>query len=251
MQDPDPTTRQWWQQAFGARYLDVYAHRDDASARAEVAALIALGLRGRLLDLCCGNARHTRAMRSAGLDAFGLDWSPELLGRALRAEGAERLVGRLVRADMRDLPLRAGSLDALTCLFNSFGYFDDEQNLHVLGEMRRVLRRDGFAWLDLMNAARVRDGLVASSERVVGSLRVQERRRVDERLSRVQKDVLILEKQHVVGGWTESVRLYEPDELAFALRQVGLVVERVCGDWDGREFTSGAPRMLVSARAVT
>ena len=41
----------WFEAAFRADYLAVYAHRDQASAAGEVAFLVEQGLGGRVLDL--------------------------------------------------------------------------------------------------------------------------------------------------------------------------------------------------------
>ena len=74
----------WWKAAFGAHYETLYAHRDDASAAAEVAGLLPR-LRqapGPILDACCGNGRHLAALRAAGLPAFGFDLSADLLRSA-------------------------------------------------------------------------------------------------------------------------------------------------------------------------
>jgi SAM-dependent methyltransferase len=215
-------------------------------------------------------------MRACGLAAFGLDWSPALLARALAAEepsapsrgaralpsegpgapsrGASEerpLVGRVVRADMRALPFALASFDAVACLFNSFGYFDDRENARVLDEARGVLRSDARLFLDLMNAGRTRATLVPASERALGATRIVERRRLGADDTRVEKEVVLIDGERVRDRWIESVRLYEPAELERELARAGFVVERMCGDWDGRTFGADAPRMLVVARART
>lgn len=242
----------WYDTAFGRDYLAVYPHRDLAAARSEAAALVRGGLGGRTLDLGCGFGRHTLALRELGVEAFGLDRSAELLGRAPALEagagaGGRLLAGRLVRGDFRALPFAAGSLDSVCMLFSSFGYFDDAGNARVLGELRRALRAGGLAVLDLMNPARVRDELVPESLTERDGLRLEERRALVGGGRRVVKEVR-LARGAAVREWREDVRLYEPPELEALVRGTGLRVERLAGDFGGADLAPTSPRLIAWLR---
>lgn len=243
----------WYALAFRDDYRRVYAHRDLTAARAEAAWLVEVGLEGRVLDLCCGFARHTLALAERGLDVFGLDLSMDLLRAAPELPGyAERLEGRLVRGDARFLPYREGSFDGVALLFSSFGYFGEEGDAAVLAGIARVLREGGVAFLDLMNPARVRAGLVPESEKSVSGLRIVERRRLEDGGRRVVKDVELHDAEGGVRTWTEDVRMYEEDEVRERLAAVGLRAEALAGDFGGDladgPVAAGAPRMIVRAR---
>jgi len=128
----------WYVEAFREGYLQLYPHRDLGAARREAAFLVARGLRGRVLDLCCGFGRHTLALREQGFDAIGLDLSPELLAHAAQGPGWELLRGRLLRGDARVLPFAERSFGSLVNLFSSFGYFGEEGDRQVLREIART-----------------------------------------------------------------------------------------------------------------
>jgi ubiquinone/menaquinone biosynthesis C-methylase UbiE len=82
-----------------------------------------------VLDVGCGAGRHARAFRAAGARCVGLDLSRTLLRIARGVTDAP-----LVRADMRELPIRPGSMDLTVSLFTSFGYFErDEEHAAALG----------------------------------------------------------------------------------------------------------------------
>src|SRR5512146_489586 len=99
---------EWYEEWFGEEYLALYPHRDEEDAEHLVSLLherIGWGPGWRVLDVCCGPGRHARALDAAGLRVIGRDLSAALLRRARQATDAP-----LVRADMRDLPIRARSV---------------------------------------------------------------------------------------------------------------------------------------------
>jgi SAM-dependent methyltransferase len=90
----------------------------------------------RVLDVGCGPGRHLEALTSLGAEVVGLDISAAFL-RLL-------LSGWPVRADVRSLPVRPGSFDAVICLcqggFGLLGGVDDEL---VLGQLAAAVRPGG------------------------------------------------------------------------------------------------------------
>ena len=95
----------WYDVAFRAGYLHLYAHRTDERALAEVEFVTRhlSPMAGALvLDLCCGNGRHAAAMTARGAQVIGLDYSEDLLchARTRNLSGA-----KFLRADMMPLPL--------------------------------------------------------------------------------------------------------------------------------------------------
>lgn len=238
----------WFVEAFRSDYVLVYAHRDLHSARREAKYLVAQGVKGRVLDLCCGFGRHIVALRERGVDAFGIDLSRELLDQARILPEAEALVGRLLRADARRFPVRDASLDGVVSLFSSFGYFGDEGDRAVLAEIARVLRKGGLAVLDLMNPPQVRAKLVLESRRNVGGFDVAESRALADGEKRVTKTVRISRPPAKERVWREEVRMYEPEEIAALLDRAGLEPARAHGDFDASPLSPASPRQIVIAR---
>jgi SAM-dependent methyltransferase len=241
VREPDP----WWVEAFRADYLTVYPHRDLESARQEVAHLVEQGVRGRVLDLCCGFGRHALALRKRGADVFGLDLSPDLLARARELPDGELLHDRLVRADARAIPFASGCFDALVNLFSSFGYFGDDGDARVLSEIARVLRPGGLAVLDLMNPERIRDGIVPESRTERDGVVLNEHRRLEDGGRRVVKDVVLRLDGGAARSWRESVRLYDARELETLALHRGLALLGVQGDFDGSALRPQSPRQML------
>jgi SAM-dependent methyltransferase len=233
---------EWFEQWFGEAYLRLYPHRDDEDAGAAVAlidGLIPLAGR-RVLDLACGPGRHAAQLAARGARVVGLDLSLPLLARArMRTRGAVPMV----RADMRQLPFRAGTFDLVVNLFTSFGYFaEDRQHQGVLTDAAALLRPGGAFVLDFFNAAAVRHGLVPREERVVGSQRVVIQRRIADDGHHVVKEMHLLDDGR---SFVERVRLFTGEELAGLMRCAGLDVRHRFGGYDGAPFGGDAPRSIL------
>lgn len=236
----------WWREWFNHVYMDVYAHRDENAAENEVAATLSvlpLEPGHRILDLCCGNGRHCRALDKAGFIKYvGLDYSFPLLEHAI----SESQRARYVRGDMRLLPILADSVDAVLSYFTSFGYFSTNlENLAVLDEIVRVLRSGGYFLMDYLNPTHVRKTFVPESVREHGEFVIRETRSLSDDGERIEKKIVIENwggNDHV---YYESVRLYTYDEMAEMLRSADLRLDGVLGSFDKEPFGENSPRMIL------
>lgn len=240
----------WYVTAFGADYRTVYPQRDLESARSEIAWAYGAGIRGRVLDLCCGFGRHALALRELGVEVYGLDLSSELLGDASGLGGEASIAGRLVRGDVRRLPFREGAFDSLVNLFSSFGYFTDKGDREVLDEIARVLRPGGVCLFDLMLPERIREQLVPESRRETDAGLLIERRSLEEDGQRVVKRVSLEGADGELLEWREDVRLYEPEEFAELLAEAGLEITGRFGGLGGEKFDGDAIRQVVLAHTL-
>lgn len=235
----------WYIRAFATEYLDLYRHRSPAQGRQQVQQMLGANLLprgGRVLDLCCGAGRHLLPMRDAGLQAFGLDLSQQLL----QAGG---LGGAAVRADARVIPFADATFDCVTNLFSSFGYFPDDDAHHsVLAEIARVLKPGGRLILDHMNAQVTIRELQALTVEKRDGLTLRQSRRYDTATRRVIKEVEYIPDGLPPRHWHESVRLFEPAELDAFLARAGLRVAARYADLDATVFKeSTSNRQVVIA----
>jgi len=229
----------WYETAFRKQYLDLYYRRNDEAAKGEASfAARAMGIKegGRVVDVACGAGRHARALKALGFRVVGVDLSKELLAAATDITR--------VRADMRALPFR-GPFDAATSFFTSFGYFDDAGNATALKSIAGALRPGGMFLLDFLNAVAVEAHLVPESREERDGHTYHVQRRIDD--GRVVKDVVI-EEEGLTLSYSESVRLYNHHELLNLLKGAGLSAIASYGAFDGRDYTTDAPRCIVVAR---
>lgn len=242
---PSGVVDNWYETAFDALYPVVYAHRTvEAATRESAFAIEQLHLctSCSVLDLCCGNGRHMVHLLRHTPHVIGLDYSPALLGEARRLLGGQ---GSLLRGDMRAIPFDR-AFDAVANFFTSFGYFNrDEENQAVARGIARALRPGGRFFMDYLNPQHVQANLDPESRRTAGAYEIIEKRWIDKALNRVNKTTAILRDGVLVNETSESVRLYERDELAGLLTAAGLKVEAIFGDYDGTPVHGSRPRQIV------
>jgi ubiquinone/menaquinone biosynthesis C-methylase UbiE len=236
----------WWESWFGEEYLDLYPHRDIGAARREAAfALAHLPEKpAPLLDLCCGSGRHSLPFAEAGVPPIGLDYSAPLLDLARRRD--RHLF--LVRGDMRSLPFPDESFAAVVNFFTSFGYFlRESENVAVVAEIERVLRRGGAFLCDTFARDYVLERLVPEERRRCGEKEYTIRRSWNAATRRIEKEIEV-RREGSTEIFRESVRAYDADELAALLGHAGLPVEVTWGGFDEAPVGPDSPRLIVLAK---
>ena len=146
----------WWCSIFNHLYLktdgDVVEDQKITEAESNLfSSLLDLSTDSRILDLCCGQGRHSLALARRGFDHVeGLDRSRYLIRRARNAARSESLKVKFREGDARKLPFSDNHFDAVMILGNSFGYFESSQDdLRVISEVKRVLKNGGKLLLDI------------------------------------------------------------------------------------------------------
>ena len=247
----------WYKTAFRYDYLRVYPHRNDEEARRQVDFLVDrldVPSSCEVLDLGCGDGRHSLELARRGFRVTGLDLSEELLERARRRTADEGLDITFMRGDMRDPPADR-AFDLVVNFFTSFGYFrEDGENARVLEAISRALRPGGRFLMDYLNRAYVISTLVPSDRRTVEGMEVEQRRWITGDPSKAGGHVRINKQVRIREGgaersYDESVRMYTLDELEAMMDRTGLRVTQTFGDFDGCPISGNAPRNILMGRS--
>lgn len=237
----------WWRTWFGPLYLALYDPVLQERTPAEVDAIVQLlDIRPPLqvLDLACGQGRHSIELARRGFRLTGLDQSRFLLDVATDRAAAAGVAVRWVEGDMRRPPPLEGGYDLVLSLFTSFGYFaEDEDDRAVLRAAASVLRPGGRLLIELINGDRVRRTFQEREWIPMGEATVLERRSLDPDGQRMH-----VERTIVRDGQEErtfhTLRLYGGAELSAMARQAGFDEVRLYGGWDSEPLTVESLRII-------
>jgi SAM-dependent methyltransferase len=243
----------WFESLFETVYLRAWgeALTDERTQREVDGVLECLRpLAGaRILDLCCGQGRHSVALAQRAFDVTGYDLSARLLGVARHAAEEARLQVAWVRGDMRELPFRE-EFDAVVNLFTAFGYFDTQQEDQlVLEGAARALRPGGAFLIDFIH----RDGILrawqpASVFELSDGALVAERRRFDLRSSRLWTEATLIEPDGKRETYGYGTRMYTATELSRMLEHAGLAVVAAWGGLDCSDLSLESRRVVLLGR---
>jgi len=253
--DEKAARKAWFAEWFNnPLYLQVYSHRDNAEASKCIRMIIERTQSPdrrpssvNVLDIACGAGRHALELARLGYSVTGNDLSPFLLETARSEAHRCGIELSLTCCDMRHLKADR-HYNLILQLFTSFGYFNTaDEDLRVLENVSALLEPDGWYVLDLINVRHLRRNLVPVSRRTVAGLDVLEERTIEH--GRINKKITIAPAEGEPLRFSESVRLFTPEEITTLLDQAGLAVESVAGDYTGALFDSeGSPRMLLFIR---
>jgi len=173
----------------------------------------------RILDVGGGTGRVAGPLAAAGHTVTVVDSHAGAL-----AEGAARWPAvRFESGDMRELVRYAGAFDAVLCLWQSFGYFDEAANRDVLAGMARCLRPGGRLVLDLYH----RDALkTETARREVNGVVVESVTRL------VDRRYAVALAYSTGGADTFDWEVFTPEEIAALGTAAGVRPVLTCADFN-------------------
>src|SRR5689334_5318609 len=220
----------WWRTLFNSLYLETDGDiiENDRNTADEVDLLIrSVGLErnDRILDLCCGQGRHSLELASRGFPhVTGLDRSRYLIRLARKRAKQRNLQVSFHEGDARRFRLGDEEFHCVCILGNSFGYFErPEDDLAVLEGVNRALASGGSLVMDLMDGDWMRHHFEPRSwEWVDQNHFVCRERSLDgdgERL--ISREVVVHAERGVIADQFYAERLYSKNRIQELLERVG------------------------------
>jgi len=116
-----------------------------------------------ILDLACGYGRFTIPLAKQGYTIQGIDISPNLIAKAKKTSKKERLNIKFQIGDMRKLSYKNNSFNSIICMWSAFIELSKEKDqIKALKEMLRILKKGGFAFLEMPKPEKTKEKVVIS-----------------------------------------------------------------------------------------
>ena len=232
----------WYIDYFGEDYYHFDHHEDTDLEVDGLARLIGPPDGSGILDLGCGYGRVATPLRRRGYRVVGYDLSPSLLNHAREQDPR----GTWVRGDMRELPF-AGGFDWVVSLFNTMGYFEEEDgNFQVLRSVSEALRPGGRFVCQLVNRDYLVRRFAAREVHRRDDRIILEERDFDPVANRVHTRTTVFEGAEK-REYASSIRVYTVTELDLLLAAAGMTVREVHGGLDFRPYDWETNQLVVVA----
>lgn len=234
----------WWKYLFSSTYNDTSLYlktdgdvvEDPEITQAEVDVFTKAGgikPTDHVLDLCCGQGRHSLELARRGYNNIcGVDFSQLLINTAKEravATGLDKSTN-FQQGDASNIPLPSHTFDVVMCLGNSFGYFHSvSDDVRVLQEISRVLKPGGRLVLDLADGDYLRSNYQPRSWEWVDSTMFvcREREMAEDGQRLISREIISLTDKGVIKDQIYSERLFNFETISEMLRKVGIVESKL------------------------
>ena len=246
--------RHWFLEFFGRDYPWLYADRLDSKNTVNeidfFEQIFPLEPGSVILDLCCGEGRHSIELSKRGYKVTGQDLSAEYIENAKNESERLGLKINFIKEDMTKIEGRH-IYDIVINMFTSFGYLaEDRLNSQVLEQIHKALKPNGYLLIDTLNHEWVMANQVDLEESFLSDgTRVIEHREFDFLEGRnhiwFEEEEPGYSKRKIEG---HHIRLYTLVELINLLKECSLEFLNVYGGFDGEIYSQKSQRMIVVAK---
>jgi len=241
----------WYKEWFESPLYDLlYKHRDEDEASAFITALkstLEPTLGSNILDLACGNGRHSIALSQFG-KVHGVDLSEKQIRKAKERNipNAEFFIH-----DMRNI-IKKDYFHYIFNLFSSFGYFEDQiENQKVLDGVCLSLKSKGIFIQDYLNSEHVLSNLIANEDVLTSDYNFRIERKIENNFVIKQINVFQNPTNQPVGIFYEKVRMYSKSDLEEMHLQAGLQILNIFGNYDLNHFDkTNSPRLILISQKI-
>jgi SAM-dependent methyltransferase len=233
----------WFKEWFDSPYYHLlYKKRDDKEAVDFLTQLfnnLTIEPSAKLLDLACGNGRHSRTMAQLGYNTVGVDLSPNniQIAKQIKSDLTHFFVH-----DMRQV-FKKNEFDAVLNLFTSFGYFvDKNDNIQTLNSVYENLKPGAIFVQDFLNAESVIKNLVEKETIKRGDVVFEITRTIIEQ--QIIKNISFEVGQETYE-FSEEVTLFTLSDFEQMYQKVGFKIKHLYGDYQLNTYNPRSSDRLI------
>ena len=241
---------EWFMDWFNSRYYYIlYKSRNKNEASDFIKTIIStlsLNPNYSVLDLGCGNGRHSISLSNHFKLVHGIDISSENISIANENE-KENL--KFFISDMRNFDTNT-KYEYIFNLFTSFGYFKkNEDNIKVLKSCHYHLNKNGLLFIDFLNSEQIK--------RTINGLK--ETRNINGIRFNIHKEIIgdyVIKKIEIKDGeatynFQEKVQLFKIQDFKKLFEISGFEIISSYGDYQMNPYDPNSSRLILCAKKIS
>lgn len=245
--------KSWYNHFFDEDYWFLYEDRfNEEKTREDIELLLKLtkvNTHDTILDLACGQGRHTIELAKKGFTMTGFDISESLLEKGKKKAEARGLAIQWLKGDMKQLEF-SNEFDLIINMYTSFGFYPTHQeNVTVLEKCYEALQPQGMFLMDLWNAYFVVHNFPTTNwYHTKEDILVLEERNYDAKEGRMTTKIMIKDQNKVLKTIEHTMFMYTPAELVRMFKKANFTDVKIFGNLDGAAYSLKKPRVILTAR---
>jgi ubiquinone/menaquinone biosynthesis C-methylase UbiE len=199
-----------------------------------------------ILDLCCGQGRHSLEFARRGFKITGVDRTEKYLEHAKRESSRENLSIEYIKDDMRRFR-RENHFNAIIVMYTSFGFFaNQKENIKVLTNCYYSLNKNGKMLIDLVGKEILKKKFKEHESFVIDGITYIEKRKVIGDWEKIENKWIMIkeneQKEFILTHW-----VYSAEEMKELLSEAGFSSMKKYGDLSGSKYDENAQRLIAIA----
>lgn len=211
-----------------------------------IISLTGINSASKILDLCCGQGRHSIALARKGFKVTAVDRTEKYLNKARIDASKENLIIEFIKDDMRYFR-RENYFEAIIIMYTSFGYFKkQEENLHVIRNCYDSLSKNGVLLIDVVGKEILKRKFnPRESYEIDGITYIDERKIIGNWNMIENKWIRFTEDQN--QEFKFSHWLYSEKDIKSMLNEIGFMQINIFGNLTGAPYDEDAERLIAVA----
>ena len=240
--------KEWFKEWFNSPYYHLlYKNRNLKEADLFIKNLsdfLQIKQNANILDLACGNGRHSIILNRLGFKVTGVDLSNNSISIAKQHENKN------LQFHVHDMRNKFGleTYDYIFNLFTSFGYFNSmDENVKMLNSINKMLKPKGILIIDFLNAQKILNELKSHEIKTIKNTQFKINRYIENK--KVYKKISIKDPTGKNHEFTERVQLFNLDDFN-SLLHPNFKIINTFGDFYLNKFDCKiSDRLIIVAQA--
>jgi ubiquinone/menaquinone biosynthesis C-methylase UbiE len=213
----------------------------------QIISLMEINSGSKVLDLCCGQGRHSLELTKKGFNTTGVDRTSKYLEKAKSDAHKKNFDVEFIKDDMRHFK-RLDYFNAVIIMYTSFGYFKDHyDNMKVLENSLNSLKDNGSLLIDVMGKEVVaRIFCERECYELNGATYIEERKVTND--WSWMENCWIQMKDNKRQEFRLKHWLYSANKLRKMLKDIGFSLVKIFGNLSGAPYDHTAQRLIAIAQ---